>query len=67
MSKRIKSVVYGEGGHDETKPNQNIVETIYYTDDELAQVELQEKAAADKAAILSRLGLTEEELKTILG
>lgn len=26
-----------------------------------------EKAAADKAALLARLGLTEDELKTILG
>ena len=47
-------------------------------EDELAQVEIdkataaaqavaKEKAAADKAALLARLGLTEDELKTILG
>ena len=46
--------------------------------EELAQVEIdkanaaaqaaaKEKAAADKAALLARLGLTEEELQTILG
>jgi hypothetical protein len=67
MSKRIKSVVYGEGGHDETKPDNNIISYEYYTKDELAFIELQEKAAADKAALLARLGLTEDELKTILG
>lgn len=32
-----------------------------------AQEELIAKAAADKAALLARLGLTEDELKTILG
>jgi len=47
-------------------------------DDELAQLEIdkanaaaqaaaKEKAAADKAALLARLGLTEDELQTILG
>lgn len=46
--------------------------------DELAQIEADEaeakafkaakaKAEADKAALLARLGLTEDELKTILG
>ena len=45
-----------------------------YTDEELArekelkdQHALRAKAEADKAAILARLGLTEDELKTILG
>jgi hypothetical protein len=33
----------------------------------IKQAELKAKAAADKAALLSRLGLTEDELKTILG
>lgn len=32
-----------------------------------AYAEAQAKAEADKTAILARLGLTEEELKTILG
>lgn len=32
-----------------------------------AQEELIAKAAAEKAALLNRLGLTEDELKTILG
>ena len=32
-----------------------------------AAAEAKEKAEADKAALLARLGLTEDELKTILG
>jgi len=34
---------------------------------ELAAAQAKAKAEADKAAILARLGLTEDELKTILG
>ena len=33
----------------------------------IKQAELKAKAEADKAALLARLGLTEDELKTILG
>jgi hypothetical protein len=39
MEKVIKTVTYGLGGHDETKPNNNIVEISYYTDEELAELE----------------------------
>jgi hypothetical protein len=67
MSKRIKSVVYGEGGHDKSKTNNNIVETIYYTDDELVEVEAIEAKAAEKAALLERLGITESEAQLLLG
>jgi hypothetical protein len=67
MTKKIKSVIYGVGGYDESMPDNNIVSYEYYSKDELAQLELQEKAAVDKAALLERLGLTEDELKTILG
>ena len=34
---------------------------------QLAAAEAKAKAEADKAALLARLGLTEDELKTILG
>ena len=34
---------------------------------EIAATEAKAKAEADKAALLARLGLTEDELKTILG
>jgi hypothetical protein len=67
MTKKIKAIVYGLGGYDETMPDNNIVSYEYYSDDELTQLDLQAKADADKAALLARLGLTEDELKTILG
>jgi hypothetical protein len=39
MEKIHKKTVYGIGGYDETKPNNNIVEIEYYTDEELAELE----------------------------
>lgn len=42
MEKKVKSVLYGLGGWDETKPDENIVEIIYYTDEELAALEIPE-------------------------
>lgn len=39
MEKKIKSIVYGLGGWDSTQPNENIIEIIYYTDEELAALE----------------------------
>jgi hypothetical protein len=67
MTKRIKSVVFGEGGFDESKPKDNVVAVEYYTDEELAQLEAEEAKAANKAALLDRLGITEEEAKLLLG
>jgi len=62
----IKGVVYGIGGFDESKPNNNLVETIHYTDEELAaQAEAEAKATA-KAALLAQLGITEEQAKLLL-
>ena len=67
MTKKIKSVVYGLGGFDETKPKNNVIETQYFTDEELAlEAKAKEKADA-RALILDRIGLTADELKTILG
>ena len=48
----------------------NDAEYEQYLADQAAQKSLNEakaKAAAEKAALLARLGLTEDELKTILG
>ncbi len=48
----------------------NDAEFAQYEADKLAQTvaaEAKAKAEADKAALLARLGLTEDELKTILG
>ena len=67
MTKKIKSVVYGEGGHDESKPENNVIEIVYYTKDELAQLAEAEAKETAKSAILDRIGLTADELKTILG
>ena len=66
MTKKIKSIIYGLGGYDETKPNNNVTETIYYTDEELAiEAEAEAKATA-KAALLAQLGITEEQAKLLL-
>lgn len=67
MSKIVKSVVYGEGGFDETKPNNNVVATEYYTDEELAYLKAEEEKAATRQAILDRLGLSEGEARLLLG
>jgi len=48
----------------------NDAEFAQYEADQLVQAEVKAKAeakAAEKAALLARLGLTEDELKTILG
>ena len=66
MSKKIKTVVFGEGGFDETKPNNNVIETIYYTDVELTDLAEAEAKATAKAALLEQLGITEEQAKLLL-
>lgn len=53
-----------------TDREMNDAEFAQYEADQAAQViaaQAQAQAAADKAALLARLGLTEAELKTILG
>jgi hypothetical protein len=67
MTKKIKAVNYGLGGYDESKPNNNVVDVEYYTDEELAILQAQEAKAAARQAILDRLGLTEDEAKILLG
>jgi hypothetical protein len=66
MSKKIKLVVYGLGGYDESKPKNNVVETQYYTDQELALEAEEEAKTAQRQAILDRLGLTSEEAALLL-
>lgn len=65
--KKIKTITYGLGGYDESLPDNNLVEIIYYTDEELAELAAQEAKAAQKAALLERLGITEDEAKLLLG
>lgn len=67
MTKKIKEVVYGLGGFDESKPDNNLVEVVYYTKHELAELAQAEAKETAKAAILDRIGLTTDELKTLLG
>ena len=67
MTKKIKEIVYGLGGYDETKPNNNVIETVHYSDDELDELELVEQKANEKAALLTRLGITESEAQLLLG
>lgn len=67
MTKKIKTVVYGLGGHDESKPDNNIIEIIYYNEDELAELEAVKAKKEERQAILDRLGLTADEAKLILG
>jgi hypothetical protein len=64
---KVKSVTYGVGGFDESKPNNNLVETIYYSDAELEELAEAEAKAVQKAALLERLGITEDEAKLLLG
>ena len=68
MAKQIKTVIYGEGGFDETKPDNNVVSIEYYTNDELAeQSEAEAKAQAKVAAEskLAALGLTTDDLRAL--
>ena len=67
MNKKIKTITYGEGGFDESKPNNNVVEVEYYTDEELAQLEAEAAAkTAARQALLNKLGITEEEARLLL-
>lgn len=66
MAKKIKSVTYGLGGYDESKPDNNVVETTFYTDVEMAELEAEATKAAEKAALLTKLGITDDEAKLLL-
>ena len=66
MTKKIKSVTYGLGGYDETKPENNVVEIVYYTKEELSEIAGVEAKASAKAALLIRLGITAEEARLLL-
>jgi hypothetical protein len=67
MTKKIKSIVYGIGGFDESKPDNNLIEIVYYTKDELAELEAAEAKETARQAIVDRLGLTADELKILIG
>lgn len=66
MTKKIKEIVYGIGGFDESKPDNNIVETVYYSAAELTELAEAEAKATAKAALLAKLGITAEEAALLL-
>jgi len=66
MTNKIKEVVYGLGGYDESKPNNNIIETLYYTDQELTELAAEASRATARQALLAQLGITEEQAKLLL-
>lgn len=63
---KIKTVIYGEGGFDESKPDNNVVEIVYYSKDELAEIAETEAKATAKAALLNKLGISESEARLLL-
>ena len=63
---QIKSIVYGLGGYDESKPNNNLLAVEYYTEKELIELAKEEAKAAAKADLLEKLGITAEEAKLLL-
>jgi hypothetical protein len=67
MTKQIKTVIYGEGGFDESKPENNVVEIVHYTKDELDLIAVEKAKAAEKQALLDKLGITADEAKLLLG
>ena len=67
MTKKIKEIVYGIGGFDESKPDNNVVETLYYSAAELTEIDEANAKAAQRQVILNRLGITEEEARILLG
>ena len=60
----MQVVIYGEGGYDPSKPNNNIIEQYEVPDPEPTPEELARQSAMAK---LSALGLTEDEVKALLG
>jgi len=66
MTKQIKSVIYGAGGFDESKPENNVIEIVYYTKEEMAEITQAETKETAKAALLNKLGITAEEAKLLL-
>jgi len=66
MTQKIKTVTYGIGGHDESKPDNNVLAVDYYSDAEIAELETQATKAAEKVALLKKLGITQDEANLLL-
>lgn len=59
-----KIVVYGLGGYDESKPNNNIIEETELPDEPVDPIQEERENAKAK---LFALGLTESEINALLG
>ena len=59
----MKVTIWGEGGFDPTKPNNNMLEQYELPDPEPTPQEIARKSALEK---LAALGLTEEEVNALL-
>lgn len=59
----MKVTGWGPGGYDPSKPNNNMIVQYELPDPEPTPEELARKSALEK---LSKLGLTEEEVKALL-
>lgn len=59
----MKITVWGEGGFDPSKPNNNMIDQYEVADPEPTPQEVARKSALAK---LSELGLTEEEVNALL-
>lgn len=55
-------IVYGIGGFDPTKPNNNIIEEIEIPD----VIDVTETARQSALEKLNKLGLTEQEIRSLL-
>ena len=60
----MQIITYGPGGHDELLPNNNIISIEDIPDPEPTEADIARAAAIAK---LEALGLTENDLKAILG
>jgi hypothetical protein len=56
----MQEFIYGIGGYDESKPNNNLIEIVDHPDPEPTHLDL----AIQK---LTKLGLTEDEARAIAG
>lgn len=59
----MKVTIYGEGGYDPEKPNNNMIDQYEIPDPEPTPMEL---ARASALAKLAELGLTEDEVYALL-
>ncbi len=60
----MKVRIWGEGGFDPAKPNNNLVEEYELPDREPTQQELDRQSGMSK---LAELGLTPNEIKALIG